>query len=273
MLAYGGQLAHAYVSGKDDRQRWFSDGTHADRQSSSAIGGIVCDDATIYSGFIIDVSRYAPGFEQPVLLTTAHTFVDPKGRSRGVCRYLSGGRFDDQWVISRINLGIKADIQRKPADSGDWALAIVNTPESGSFTGVRPMFADEYDFDRSSLDPAQYVTASFSYKLQGIWMATECRPDDKRNYPAFAATDVAAADFRRMIIHDCDYAGGGSGGPLFRQAPEGLRVIGINTGDTIERKPQPARGAGYAPPDAFNFSRRLDRDLEQALIRYLRSFE
>ena len=135
------------------------------------------------------------------------------------------------------------------------------------------MFADEYDFDRSNEDPARYVTASFSYKYQGVWTASDCRPDDKRNYPAFAATEVAAADFRRMIIHDCDYAGGGSGGPLLQQVPEGLRAIGINTGDTIERKPKPVRGAGYAPPDAFNFSRRLDIDLEQALIRYLQSFD
>ena len=120
MLAGGGQLVHAYVFSEDDRQRGFSASTNADRQSSSAIGGIVCDDGTVYSGFIIDVSSYAPGFEQPVLLTTAHTFVDSRGRSRGVCRYLSGGRFDDQWVISRVKLGIGEGVKRKPADSGDW---------------------------------------------------------------------------------------------------------------------------------------------------------
>ena len=282
VLACACYRSDAYVYGQDDRRRLTSDDispqstltqTDEQRRKSSAVGGIVCDDNTAYSGFIIDVSVYAPEFELPVLITTAHTFIDAAGRSRGICRYLSGGRFGNQSVISRIKLGIGTGVKRKPADSGDWAMAIVNTPTPDVFARITPMFADEYDFDRPSEDPAHYVAASFEHHYQGVWMASDCRPDDKRHYPAFAATDVDAADFRRMIIHDCDYAAGGSGGPLLKRTTDGLLVIGILTGDTIERKTTPASGATYSPPDAFNFSRRLDADLEQALIRYLNSFK
>ena len=282
VLACACYRSDAYVYGQDDRRRWSSDDTSPNspvaetdqrRRNASAIGGIVCDDNTAYSGFIIDVSRYAPEFEPPVLITTAHTFIDATGRSRGICRYLSGGNFREQSVISRIKLGIGTGVKRKPADSGDWAMAIVNTPTPDAFAGITPIFADEYDFDRRTEDPAHYVAASFKHHYQGVWMASDCRPDDKRNYPAFAATDVDAADFRRMIIHDCDYATGGSGGPLLKRTAEGMRVIGIITGDTIERETMPAYGAAYDPPRAFNFSRRLDADLEQALIRYLDSFK
>lgn len=183
VLAYACYRSDAYVYDQDDRRRWSSGETVASStlaetepqgRNGSAIGGIVCGDDTAYSGFIIDLSEYAPEFELPVLITTAHTFIDARGRSRGICRYLSGGRFGDQSVISRVIIGIGAGVKRKPADSGDWAMAIVNTPTPAAFDGIKPIFADEYDFDRASEDSAHYGAASFQHHYQGVWMASQC---------------------------------------------------------------------------------------------------
>ena len=95
----------------------------------------------------------------------------------------------------------------------------------------------------------------------------------KRRYPAFAATDVDAADFSRMVIHDCDFAVGGSGGPILKRTAEGWRATAINTGETVAHESGILTNWNCAPPDASNLSRRLDRDLEIELSRYLKSLE
>ena len=274
--------AQAYVYSEDERRLW----TALDERSIfpyaltdgrdgrlNSVGGIVCDDRSVFSGFIIDVSKITPKIRRPVLITTAHTFINRDGGSRGFCWYLPGGRLDERSLISGISLGITPEQKRKPADGGDWALALVNHPEPDSLPGLKVEFEDIYDFDREHEDPDDYFAISYMKKREGVMLASRCRPDDKRHYPAFAATAVDVADFSRMVIHDCDFAVGGSGGPLLKRTADGWRAIAINTGETVAHESGTLTNRNYAPPDAFNFSRRLDRDLEIELTRYLKSLE
>ena len=150
-FASAGVRAPAYVYSEDERRLW----TAADEQSTfpyaltdggdgrlNSVGGIVCDDRSVFSGFIIDVSIFTPKIKRPVLITTAHTFINRDGRSRGFFWYLPGGRLDERSLISGISLGITPEQKRKPADRGDWALALVNHPEPDSLPGLKVEFED-----------------------------------------------------------------------------------------------------------------------------------
>ena len=73
--------AQAYVYNEDERRLW----TALDERSIfpyaltdgrdgrlNSVGGIVCDDRSVFSGFIIDVSKFTPKNRRPVLITTAN---------------------------------------------------------------------------------------------------------------------------------------------------------------------------------------------------------
>jgi hypothetical protein len=247
--------------------------TIAENGRLMSAGGIVCDDGTVFSGFIVDVSNYTTRTSRPVLVTTAHTFIDRDGRFRGLCWYLPGGRRAERALIIGVRVGIAEGRKRKPADGDDWAFALVHHRAPHELPGFKVEFSDVYDFDRAGEDPGDYVAVSYLKNRADVALASGCRPDDKRRYPAFALTNVDVADFRRMVIHDCDFAVGGSGGPLLQRTTDGWRAIAINTGETVAHVPGSLTNRNYAPPEAFNFSRRLDRDLEGELTGYLKSIE
>lgn len=270
--------ADAAVYGDDDRVPWYrAPGAlhpHAARRDGAlralaASGRIACDDGMSFTGFVADVEALAPGFARPVVLTTAHTFVDENGRSRGTCRFAPRGRSGRSYELAWVSTGLGPGERRKPADSRDWAFAVAVGIVDGALPHAPLAFGDETDFERAAERPADWLAVSWLPRLRDVAYATDCRPDDKRAYPDFAATDAAQADFTHMIVHDCDFAGGASGGPLLRRTERGWRVVALHVGDTGRDKRGESGAVWFAPPLAFNFSRRLDGELERALLDYL----
>lgn len=270
--------APAAVYGDDNRRAWFlapgalhpamarQDGA---LRAMAASGGVLCADGMLFTGVVIDVRSLSAAFGQPVLLTTAHTFVDEYGHSRGTCRFVPRGGGGRGYELGFVQTGLGPDAVRKPADARDWAFAIVLGVVPGAIAEAPVAFGEQTDFDRQRENPSDWMAVSYAARLRDVAWATDCRPDDKRAYPDFAATDPDSADFTRMIVHDCDFAGGASGGPLLRRTAAGWRVVAIHVGDTGREKRGESGSVWYAPPQAFNFSRRLDGVLESALVDYL----
>ena len=124
------------------------------------------------------------------------------------------------------------------------------------------------DFSRDAVSPADFVTAAYIPARGMVGVASNCRPDNKREYSWFAESHH---DWSKMIIHDCDFLRAGSGGPLLKRSPTGLSVIGVNIGDADPRKEElgDVSGVQFNPPHTFNYSRRFDIGLKHQLLHFL----
>ena len=230
-----------------------------------AMGTIVCMDGTAASGFVVDISEYlASEADFRLVATSARALIVPEtGEDRGQCAFVPA-------VAPRVHLKIESYLVGssvlEAADSNDWAFAKIPLGP-GEIGAINIVFEDAYDFDRTQ--SSTVWNAGFDAARQSIMLVRECKVDDKSHFPPL---QKGQGDLAAMVIHDCDAMSGALGGPLLVSKFGGMKAIAINSGGSRDKSGH-YYGVPYDPRRGFyNYSRRLDSELENKLIAFLSRF-
>ena len=101
-------------------------------------------------------------------------------------------------------------------------------------------------------------------------ISLNCSPESKLKYKEKKQSDAnfTLPQWEKIVIHNCGYVTGGSGGVLARRSSDGLKVIALNVG--YYGGPQKGGvGIKYDPPTTFNGSRKFDTEMKERLAKYV----
>ena len=232
----------------------------------NATGGIVCADGTTGTGFVVDISSYVLGgkAEFQIVATSARVLFDGEtGESRGTCAFRPAA-LPGEYLRLGENLAGAARV--KSMDSNDWAFARVEQPRTLPVT----LRIDFGDADAPTVSPDSKLWAVGYVDAWGqVGVSSRCRPDEQLS----SSSRRGVADAGHMMIHNCDILGSSRGGPLAIRENDSFRVVAIHAGESQEEDFGDLTGIPFDPQrNFFNFSRRLDKDLESKLVAFISRF-
>lgn len=159
-----------------------------------------------------------------IILTNAHCIIDPKTHqfSRAVqfVPNLINGRRKD--VAKAIALAYGTDFQDNPPNQlspDDWALVQLDRPLGLKYGTVKWQPLNSITL---FLNPKQFTLIGY-------------HGDFPRNNPGnTAGVHLNCSIFQEQdefLLHDCDTAGGSSGGPILGVIENEFRIVGLNVGE------------------------------------------
>lgn len=266
VLCLAGADARSAIFGLDERVP-YGEAKNAERLGLLyATGSISCLDGTTGTGFIVDISDYVERDAGiTIIATSARVLYDNvTGLSRGDCAFRPASA---PGVYLKLDERLAGSPRAGHIDRQDWAFARL-ARSFGSLGFGRLKLESRSDL-KVSARPLLWV-AGFAREWDAVALATGCRPDSGISYSSLSRR---RDEIGSMIIHSCDTMRAARGGPLAVRENGEFLVVGINAGSSREERDEELYGIPYDPQkNFFNYSRRIDRELEGKLVAFVSRF-
>ena len=232
-------------------------------QLLDAVGGIECTDGTTGTGFVVNIDNYVDGEPDfQIIATTARVLFDWRtGQTRGDCAFRPA-TMPEKYL--RLGDRLAGAARTKSMDPNDWAFARLEQSQPLP-QKLRVFFADahtNFPVIERELWAAGYVRLSGQVSISSQCQATK---------PSTSQRDIAESE--RLLIHNCDILGSSRGGPLAIREDGRFYVVAIHAGEGQEDRYGDLSSIPFDPQrNFFNYSRRLDKDLEEKLVAFVSRF-
>lgn len=284
---WGGRFFKAGVWGPDDRKPL--DGhedsiaralnlTNEEKKQLRAVGAILCTDSefinTDGTGFIVDIEevggKSARNYE--IIATASHVLYNGSTGEKRRCEfYPNSANLKEYYDISPVVCGtVETDYITNKIIDKDWCFAKIEKKISDNYGKLEIDFSDKFDWTMEDTKHYQYISGGWRPDVQRVEFASNCAPDDKREYPTIKQVEARMGhDYSRVVIGNCDEDPGTSGGAFMQRENNKLKAFAIILGDLDQRD----RGEYNPNEGRGNLYTKFTTEMREELLKMISSLD